>query len=94
MNGYGRCYSKGAKFFGQKKHFSTRVKKSLKSKFPKHEIQKMDMSGAYTEPLTVLKLVYKQSQERQNMLPVRPGIYRKKCLTNSLQTLDNLAPSL
>ncbi len=52
------------------------------------------MSGADVEPLTVLKSVHKQSQERQNMLPVRPGIYRKKCLKNSLQTLDNLAPWL
>ncbi len=52
------------------------------------------MSGADVEPLTVLKSVYKQSQERQNMLPVRPGIYWKKCLKDSLQTLDNLAPSL
>ncbi len=45
------------------------------------------MSGADVEPLTVLKSVHKQSQERQNML-------QKKCLKNSLQTLDNLAPSL
>ncbi len=54
----------------------------------------MNMSGADAEPLTVLKLVHKQSQEKQNMFPVTHRIYQKKMLKISLGSLLILALSL